>query len=278
MSAPGVPQLLVSHWQLSPVALAGPLACIALYVWATTRVRSGWPVHATASFLGGVACLVVALQSGIGTFDDRLLSAHMVQHMLLLLLAPLLLLGGQPVLLAMRAVPARHRPGIARVLTGARRVTRPVACLAVFYAVVLLTHLPAFYDAALSHAALHALEHLLYLTAGVVLWWPVIDADPAPSRRLGGLGRLIYVLAAMPAMALVGGYLNRHPTLVYPSYGPPAHALGVSAITDQQQAGALMWVAGNVIMVAVGLWAALAALVAEERRLRSREAREVAST
>ena len=65
---------------------------------------------------------------------------------------------------------------------------------------------------------------------------------------------------------MIGAYLNRHATLVYPAYGPPARALGISALDDQAQAGAIMWVAGNSIMVAVGLWAAVAAMVAEERR------------
>jgi cytochrome c oxidase assembly factor CtaG len=106
------------------------------------------------------------------------------------------------------------------------------------------------------------------------LWWPLLDGDPVPAHRLGGLGRIVYMLAAMPAMALVGAYLNRHPSLVYPAYGPPARALGISAVVDQQQAGAIMWVAGSAIMTAVGLWSALSALVAEERRQQAREARE----
>jgi cytochrome c oxidase assembly factor CtaG len=105
------------------------------------------------------------------------------------------------------------------------------------------------------------------------MWSPLVDGDPAPRHRLSGLGRLVYLLVAMLPMALVGAYLNRRATLVYPAYGPPAHALGISAVDDQGQAGAIMWVAGDVIMVAVGLWAALAAMLAEERRLVAREAR-----
>lgn len=77
----------------------------------------------------------------------------------------------------------------------------------------------------------------------------------------------------MVPMALVGAYLNRHPTLVYSAYGPPARALGISALDDQAQAGAIMWVLGNVVMVGVGLWAAVAAMVAEERRQQARDGR-----
>ena len=81
------------------------------------------------------------------------------------------------------------------------------------------------------------------------------------------------MLAAMLPMALVGAYLNRHASLVYTPYGPPARALGLSALSDQAQAGAIMWVLGNTIMVAIGLWSAIAALVTEERRQQAREAR-----
>jgi cytochrome c oxidase assembly factor CtaG len=109
--------------------------------------------------------------------------------------------------------------------------------------------------------------------AGLLMWSPLVDGDPAPRHRLSGLGRLGYLIVAMLPMAVVGAYLNRHATLVYPAYGPPARALGVSALDDQGQAGAIMWVVGSSIMVAVGLWAALAAMVAEERRLVAREAR-----
>jgi putative membrane protein len=276
MSAPSLPSLLVSYWQpawtLDAVSVGAALA----YVGATRRLRSGWPAIRTIAFLNGIACVVVALQSGIDVFDERLLSVHMVQHMLLLMLAPLLLLCGRPVILALRALPPRARPRFARALDRLRTMTPPAVCVAVFSCVLVGTHLPAFYDATLRLPALHEIEHGLYLTAGLLLWWPIVDADPVPARRLGGLGRVVYVLAAMPAMALVGAYLNRHSTLMYPAYGPPARSLGFSAVIDQQQAGAIMWVAGSMIMVVVGLWSIASALVAEERRQRAHDARALA--
>jgi cytochrome c oxidase assembly factor CtaG len=261
-----VPTLLVSHWELSwAVALAAAVAA-GLYVWAVKRVRGRWPAHRTLAFLAGIGCVLIALQSGIDAYDDRRLSVHMVQHMLLLLVAPGLLLAGQPALLILRALPAARRGRWARALRRARPLTGPVACLVVFDAVLLGTHVPAYYDATLRHPLLHDVEHLLYLLAGLLLYWPLLGAEPAPSRRLGGVGRLIYMLAAMPAMALVGAYLNRQPTLVYAAYGPPGHALGISPVSDQAQAGAIMWVVGSVVMTAVGIWSALAGLIAEERR------------
>jgi len=273
VSAPSLPALLFSHWRISSGLDLEAVAVAAIYLWGVRRARRPWPVLRTGSFLAGVACVLSALQSGLDAYDDRLLSVHMTQHMLLALVAPLLLLGGRPANLALRALPARARSSLARGLSRAGRHAGPLQCLTVFYLVLLLTHLPAFYDAAVRHPALHAAEHAAYLLAGLALWWPLLDGDPAPSRRLGGLGRLVYMLAAMPPMALLGAYLNRHASLVYALYGQPARALGVSAIADQAQAGAIMWVAGNVIVMAVGLWAAMSALVAAERRQQIRETR-----
>jgi putative membrane protein len=277
MSDPSLPSLLISHWQL-PWSLAVEAGAGAgLYTWATARVRGRWPIRRTISFLGGLGCLLVALGSGLDAYDDELLSVHMVQHMLLLMVVPALLLEGQPVLLALRTLPRRRRRTLARALTRARPYFGPVPSLVFFSAVIVLTHLPSFYDATLRHAALHDCEHALYVISGLLAWWHILDVDPVPSHRLGGLGKLGYLLAAMAPMALVGAYLNRHATLVYPAYGPPARELGVSALDDQSVAGAIMWVVGDVIMVAVGLWAIVAALVAAERRQQAQDAREDAA-
>jgi cytochrome c oxidase assembly factor CtaG len=271
MSVPSLPSLLVSHWNVSLWLSLEAAAATALYLWGGARVRGSWPVRRTLSFVAGVACVLISVESGIGQFDDALLSAHMVQHMLLLMPAPLLLLGGRPAILALRALPPRGRRGVARLLERLRPITGAWLCLASFYVVVLVTHLPSSYDLTLRHPVLHDAEHVAYLGAGMLLWWPILDGDPVRTRRLGGLGRLGYVLAAMPAMALVGAYLNRAPAVVYAPYAAAAHRLGISAVSDQQHAGAIMWVLGSAVMTAVGLWAAIAALLAEERRQQARE-------
>jgi putative membrane protein len=276
VSAPSLPSLLVSHWTLSATVAVPALLAAVLYLLGVRRTRDRWPAHRTIAFAGGIVCLLVALQSGIDAYDDQLLSIHMWQHMLLLLVAPPLILAGRPAILTLRALPPRRRGPVARAFSRAGRVTAPVPAIALFAAAVILTHLPAFYDATLRHPVLHDAEHALYLLAGLVMFSPLLDGDPAPRHRLSGLGKLVYLIVAMMPMALVGAYLNRHATLFYPVYAAPARALGVSALDDQAQAGAIMWVAGGVIMTAVGLWAAVAALVAEERRQAARDAREVA--
>lgn len=277
MSAPSLPSLLLSHWQLSSSVLLPALVGVVLYAWAAARLGRRWPLRRTFAFVAGVWVIVIALQSGIDAYDDQMLSVHMVQHLLILLVAPQLLLGGRPVLLALRALPASGRRRVRGALARTRPYTGPVPTICLFCAVVVLTHLAAFYDAAVAHSSVHYLEHALYLIAGLMLFSPLLDADPAPARRLSGVGRMLVVIAAMIPMALIGAYLNRHAEVVYGAYAAPARALSISAIDDQAQAGAIMWVAGNTIMAAVGLWTALAAMVAEERRQQARDARAIAA-
>ncbi len=271
MSAPSLPDLLVSHWELSPLPSILAVAVAVVYVGAAVRLGRRWPVRYTAAFTAGIACGVVAVDSGLDAYDDRLLSAHMSQHMILLLVAPLLLLIGRPATLALRTLRGPRRRSLARALERARPLTRAWCCLLVFALVVLLTHLPAFYDATLAHPLLHETEHGLFLIAGLLLWWPLLDGDPVLTERLSGLGRLVYLLIAMLPMALVGAYLNWQSVVVYPPYTDTARRLGVSALRDQATAGAIMWVLGNTIMVLVGLWAVMAALSDEERRQAARD-------
>lgn len=272
MSAGGELRLLVTHWSIQLALDLQAALYAALYLWAARRAPGRWPLRRSAAFLAGIGCVLVALQSGIGADDDRLLSVHMIQHMLLLILAPALLLAGRPTLLALRTLSGGRRQAFARGLRVLSRCTTPIACLAAFAVVVLGTHLPAFYDATLTHPALHDAEHVLYLIAGLLVWWPIVGADPTPAHRLGGLGKLVYLLAAMPPMALIGAYLNRAPSLLYAPYGTAAHALGINPLVDQAQAGAIMWVAGTMVLTVAGLWAAVAGLVLEERRQQARDA------
>jgi putative copper resistance protein D len=273
MSPPALPSLLWHAWEPTWSLDVEAFLTGLVYLLAVRRTRSRWPARRTAAFLAGVACVLVALQSGIDAYDDRMLSVHMVQHLLLLELAPLLLLAGRPGLLLLRAAPPPARPVLVRGLAHLRPLTHPIVCLAVFGVVVGASHLPGFYDATLRSPALHDAEHVLYLLAGLLMWWPLLDGDPLARRRLDGFARLGYVIAAMVPMTLLGAYLDRDPSLLYAGYAAPARGLGISAVFDQQQAGAIMWVLGSTLMIIAGLWQAMAAMVQEERRLAVRERR-----
>jgi putative membrane protein len=275
-----VPSLwdVLGRWSFEPAPLLLAALATGLYLWAAGRVRR-WPLWRTLSFGAGVAAVVVALASGLDEYADRLLSLHMIQHLVLTVVAPPLIVAGRPLELALRALHGERRRALASILSS--RAARVVGSVpfgwALFVVVVAGSHLPPVYQAAVRHPALHELEHALYLGSALLFWWPLLDGDPAPRHRLGMVGRLLYLVLAMPAMAVVGVALAGTQRLVYPVYAAPARALHVSALADQHRAGALMWVAGSLLMAGASLVIAWLALSGEEQRARRREAYEDAA-
>ena len=270
-SAPGVGEL-ASDWTLDPTIVGGLVLAAGAYLAGARHVRR-WPAWRTVAFLGGLGAVAVALQSGLDTWAGRLLSVHMAQHLVLALVAPPLLALGAPLTLVLRAARGDTRAGLGRVLRSrvARVVGHPAFGLAAMAAVTLGTHLTPLYGLALRHESVHALEHALYLGAGLAFWVPLVGGEPGRDR-LGPVGRLAYPLLGMPPMAVVGAVLeatSSHP--LYSHYTAPARALGVSALSDQRLAGAIMWVGGTLVLVPVAIAAAWAALHAEERRMAARE-------
>lgn len=261
MPSPGP---VLGGWSFEPLPMALAAAAVGLYVWAAlTRVRH-WRVAHTLSFVAGVLAVVFALGSGLDRYGDDLLSLHMVQHLVLTLVAPPLLIAGRPLELALRA----GRRGVLGPLV--RWNVPPLAAWAAFVVVMAGTHLPPFYDAAVRHPLLHELEHALYLASAILFWVPLVE----PRQPLGMVGRLLYLMLAMPVMGAIGVVLDESRSLVYPVYAAPARALHVSALADQSRAGAIMWVAGTVLMAAAALVVAWLALAREEERARRREAYE----
>lgn len=250
------------------IALAG-----VVYLFAARRLPR-WPAHRTVYFLGGLGALLVALGSGLDLYAEKLLSRHMVQHMLMTMVAPPLLLLGAPLTLLLRSSRSVRRP-LSRLLhsRAARLLTRPLVAWFLFAAVMVASHLTPFYQAALESGGLHALEHALYLATGFLFWLPVVDADPIAGRP-GPAGRLAYLLTAMAPMALVGVTLMSADEVRYAGYLAPASELGLSAVGDQQLAGAIMWVGGKFIMLVAIFWLGWMALCREERRQAAREAYE----
>lgn len=194
--------------------------------------------------LGGVV-LVAALGPWSDAAADKTLTAHMLQHLALTMVAaPLFVLGGGVVL---RALPRRAGSLLVRIV-------RPWTGWTVFAAVAVLVHLTGYYDYALEHAWAHALEHALFLTSAVFFWQPVLG------RRWRGSA--VYLLAAMAVQAAVSVVLLSG-SLRYSHY---------PSLDDQRQAAALMWVGGSLAMVAALVATAWGWLRAEERRARAREA------
>jgi len=183
--------------------------------------------------------LVAALLSPLDYISDQyLFSAHMVQHLLLATVWPPLLLLALPERLA---VSAFKLP-----LAGAalRRLTHPVVAFVIFNADISIWHLPPWYDLTLTNEGVHILEHLTFMAAGILVWWPVLS--PSRAQRLSYPGQLLYLFANLfPTMGL-GIFFSffQHP--LYAPYVAAPRLWGMSALTDQQLGGLVMWMPGNI--------------------------------
>ncbi len=265
---------LARAWSLDPALIAALASSGVAYVAAASRLPR-WPATRTAAFLAGLAVLVVALQSGIDPYAERLLSIHMTQHLLLSLAAAPLLVLGAPVSLALRTLHGRRRARLAAGLRShpMRTLGHPAFAVGAFAAVTALAHLTPFYEAARRSPGLHVLEHLGFLATGVLLWLAVLGTEPLP-RRAGPVGRTAMLLLAMVPMGLVGAWLASASEVRYRSYLAPARAWGRSALGDQQLAGALMWVGGALPLGAAMVLLAWWGLRREHARALAREAAE----
>ena len=257
---PRLPTIL-GTWLADPLPWLGALLAAAAYLVAVRQVngrhpRKPVPRWRVAAWLGGVALGLLALVSAIDVYADDLLWVHMVQHLLLSMVVPPLLALGTPITLLLRVsspsvrqrllLPALH----SRLM---RVVSSPLVAWPVFSIVMWATHFSPLYDAALENETVHVAEHLLFLAAGVLFWWPVVAADPAP-RRMGHAPRVVYLLLQMPVGAAVGLAIYFAPTVLYPHYATIERSWGPSPLIDQQIGGLLMWGAGGlVVLVAVAL-------------------------
>ena len=275
---------LLADWHLDPGPTLIVLAAAAAYLLGVRRLarppaarhpaaRARWPRHRTAAYLCGLAALLASLASGLDAHADDLLSVHMVQHVALAMVAAPLIVLGAPLALALRALDARPRRTLAAVARSraARLLSHPLLAWTGFAGVTIATHLTPLYDAALRSAALHGLEHFLYLASGILFWLPVVGANPV-LRRPGPVGRLLYLLLAMAPMALVGVALLTAEEVLYPAYLSPARALGVSPLADQDAAALIMWIGGNLLLAAAILALVWESMLREERRQVAREA------
>lgn len=246
-------------------------AIIAALVLAGIVYAAGWrrlqraarppvgPRHA-AAFAGAWVALAIALLSPLDALAGTLLSAHMGQHLLLLMVAPPLLAAARPGLVLRMGLPRAARTTAGEWMHALRPVTRwanqPLVVLVVSTVALWAWHVPAFYDAAVTNAGLHAAEHLSFLGTEFLFWRLVID--PAPRRRLAYPGAMLLTFAVLLQGAALGALLTLAPTVLYPVYRDTAALWGTTALADQHLAGALMWVppGGAYLVTIVALAAA----------------------
>ena len=237
-----------------PVPLGVATAALG-YLVADGRVRRAHGrvprPRARLAFFAGLGVVTIALTGPIDAAVTTSFSIHMVQHLLITMVAPPLLLLGAPITLALQAWPGTPRRWILATLRSgpARLFGNPLVAWALFFVVLWGIHFTGVYEAALHNNGLHALEHVALLVTALLFWMPIVRADPAPSG-LSYPARILYLFVAMPAMAFLGLTIVSSSQVLYPTY---ANAEGVArALADQRAAGAVMW-AGTMVLIVPAL-------------------------
>ncbi len=233
------------RWSVHPSTAIGILALGALYFWAS-RVLQREPSAAQRSFFfSGLLLMFASLNGPIHDLsDDYLFSAHMVQHLLLTLAVQPLLLAGTPGWM-LRPVLSRRR--IAPV---ARFFTRAPIAFVTFNLVIAVWHLPAFYNAAMAHHSLHILEHLMFMAAAVLMWWPLLSQLPE-FPRLAYPGQMLYSFLMSIPMSIVAIYIAMADHVLYPAYSAAPRVLPLSPLEDQLLGALIMWIPGGLIFIII---------------------------
>ncbi len=208
--------------------------------------RSAW-------FIGGVVLMFVALTSPIDTLGDTyLFSAHMLQHMILILIVPPLLIAG------LTQHFARAVTSIAALGALERSLRRPAIAWTLAIATLWLWHLPALFDAAVANEDIHIFEHLCFMLTATIFWWPILS--PLESSRMAAMPAILYLFAGMLATSVLGIAITFAPPGLYAAYAHPHDAIGILPLlrnswgltpaVDQKLGGLLMWVPGGLAFLA----------------------------
>ena len=243
---------VASNWQFAPVVTAFTAVGAVLYLWGVIRVARRhparpWSLLRTASFLLGLLVIVLATQSGIGTYDDTLFWDHMIQHLMLIMIAPPLLVVGQPVTLLMHASRNPLHTRVKRVVRSRPVVwlTWPAFGVIAYAATIVGTHLTNFMNLVMSNDAVHNAEHVLYLVVGYLYFLPLLGREPIKWKVSYPL-RLFLLFIAMPVDAFTGVVLGSYST--YPFAPMEPRSWGPSPLDDVHMGGAVMWIGGAAIM------------------------------
>jgi putative copper resistance protein D len=247
---------LLTGWEFDPVFLF-PLALVTwAYYSAVRQVNRAHPnsrvPRSRPIYFGlGLGIVVIAIASPLAAYDTTLFSAHMWQHMLLMMIGAPLLLLGQPITLALRVASPRVRKGILLPVLQSLPVkvlAFPVIAWLIFAGTMWTSHFLPIFNAALENVWLHRLEHLWYISAALLFWWPVIGADPSPWRMPHPI-RLLYVFLQMPQNSFLALAIYSAGEPLYQHYATLPRTWGPSPLTDQQLAGITMWVFGDLLFL-----------------------------
>jgi len=273
----GPPPLTAGHalvaWEPSIVVLAALVVSAVAYVTAATRLRrrgDAWPVGRDIAFVvGGLGAILLATTWWPGVYDDTLFWAHMVQHMVLAMVAPIFLALGAPLTLVLRTLPARPRQRLVAVLKSraAAVVINPLVGFALLFGTPFALYYTGLYEATLRDPLLHQWLHLHFVLAGCIFFWPLIGIDPVPGRLPHPI-RLILLFVTLPAHAWLGiSIMSDNAVIAGDYYRALGRSWGPSLLQDQNIGGGLLWVTGDLVGLVV-----VAALFIQWSRADDREA------
>ncbi|MGW3421242.1 cytochrome c oxidase assembly protein [Streptomyces phaeochromogenes] len=265
-------------WSPDPFFLVACLLGLALYGWGVVRlVRRGdaWPVGRTVSFVVGVLSVMLVLCTGLNDYGMVMFSVHMVQHMVISMLSPILILLGAPITLALRALPTagRDRKGPRELLLMflhsrfMRVVTHPAFTIPLFIASLYALYFTPIFDSLMASKTGHIAMMCHFLAVGLVFFWPIMGVDPGPHRP-GYLMRMLELFAGMPFHAFFGIALMMASEPMVETYKNPPSSLGIDALADQTAAGGIAWAFSEIPSVLV-----LLALLFQWHRSEERQAR-----
>jgi cytochrome c oxidase assembly factor CtaG len=245
---------VLTQWQFAPVVTVLAVVAAGLYGWGIVRVAQRhparpWPAWRSGLFYAGLAVIVVATESGIGTYDDLLFYDHMVQHLLLLMVVPALLIGGQPLTLLLHASRNPLHRWTLKVLRSpvASFLTWPVFGAVLYSVAVLAAHLTVLATYVAQNQTAHDAEHAVFVIVGYLFLLPILGREPI-RWRLSYPVRFVLLVLLMPIDTFTGialGYGSAHSPGI-PTGPRPRWAL--SPVSDLHLGGAIMWVGGDLLM------------------------------
>ncbi|WP_435971318.1 cytochrome c oxidase assembly protein [Streptomyces sp. Qhu_M48] len=241
--------------------LIGCLTALGLYGWGVARLRrrgDAWPVSRTVFFTVGVLTIALVTCTKLNDYGMVMFSVHMVQHMVISMLSPILLLLGAPITLALRALPVAGRGS-----TGPRElllkllhsrymkvITHPGFTIPMFIASLYALYFTPLFDFLMGSKPGHLGMMVHFLMVGVVFFWPIMGVDPGPHRP-GYVMRMLELFAGMPFHAFFGIALMMASEPMVQSYASPPASLGIDALTDQNAAGGIAWAFSEIPSVLV---------------------------
>jgi putative copper resistance protein D len=282
------PVRLFTELELNWFLLVPLLIATGLYLWGVWRLRlrgDHWPPGRTVAFLaGGIGVIAFAGMSGLGAYDTTMFSVHMIQHMLLAMVAPIFLALGAPVTLALRTTPRGVRSAILAVLHSrlAKLLTFPLIGWAVYVASPFALYFTGWYPATLDNQVLHELLHLHFVLVGALFFWPMIGIDPIPGRQSHPF-RFLILVSTLPFHAILGISIYTQTTLIAASHYEGLQLSWLDPLSDQRVGGGLLWSSGELVgLIMLGVvvvqWirASEREAVREDRRLDRLEASDAA--